>query len=286
MADLEPLNLPYQSEVVEADRRLSKPWLNAFMGWMQKVKDGAVNLVSGTAGRILVTGTQSNPIINIDPAYVASAAQGGTGQSSYTLGDTLYASAPMALSKLPGVIPNRRYFLGQAGTGTISAAPVWLPELVFNVTDPLYGAIGNGVTDDRAAIARADAAAAMVSGLVVFPPGIYLIGSSLTVASDVELIPGAILSVSAGATLNLLGAFEASGSQFVDFLTGSGSYAFGQSVKFIGGSLQTVQGTMNRMSISSNLLIPAGWCSQMVAPVVESGSTVTVEAGGLWFVNA
>jgi hypothetical protein len=46
------------------------------------------------------------------------------------------------------------------------------------------------------------------------------------------------------------------------------------------------QGHMHNMTITQNLAIPSGWCNQMVAPVVETGVTVTVEAGGLWFVNA
>lgn len=175
MADLEPFNLPYQSEVVETDRRLSKPWLNAFMAWMQRVKDGAVNLVSGTAGRILVTGTQTNPIINIDPAYVASAAQGGTGQSSYTLGDTLYASGAAELSKLPGATNSFPLVMTQTGTGVVSAAPAWMTRSallnVYNVLD--YGVKGEG-GDDGPAIQAALAAARAVGGKVVFPiPGTF-----------------------------------------------------------------------------------------------------------------
>ncbi len=171
MADLEPFNLPYQSEVVETDRRLSKPWLNAFMAWMQRVKDGAVNLVSGTAGRILVTGTQTNPIINIDPAYVASAAQGGTGQSSYLLGDTLYASAPTTLSKLPGSTQNFPLILTQTGTGTVSAAPAWMTrsELnrVFNLLD--FDVTGDGITDDTDGIQRAFNAVGEFGGTLIIP---------------------------------------------------------------------------------------------------------------------
>lgn len=80
---------------------------------------GSVNSVNGTAGRITSTGG-ANPVINIDPAYVGQTSLttlgtittgvwdgttvgptfGGTGQSSYATGDTLYASAPNVLSKL------------------------------------------------------------------------------------------------------------------------------------------------------------------------------------------
>lgn len=53
------------------------------------------------------------------------ATRGGTGQSTYTLGDTLYSSATNTLAKLAGNITTTRQFLRQTGTGTVSAAPAW-----------------------------------------------------------------------------------------------------------------------------------------------------------------
>lgn len=53
------------------------------------------------------------------------AANGGTGQSSYTLGDILYASGSTAVSKLAGNTTATKQFLSQTGTGTVSAAPAW-----------------------------------------------------------------------------------------------------------------------------------------------------------------
>lgn len=50
---------------------------------------------------------------------------GGTGQTTYTLGDTLYASASNVLSKLSGNTTATQLFLSQTGTGSASAAPVW-----------------------------------------------------------------------------------------------------------------------------------------------------------------
>jgi len=60
------------------------------------------------------------------------------------------------------------------------------PATVFNVKDP-YGAIGDGVVDDTAAIQRAIDAAAAGGGVVFFPPGTYKITSTLTVPSNVTL---------------------------------------------------------------------------------------------------
>jgi hypothetical protein len=50
---------------------------------------------------------------------------GGTGQSSYTLGDTLYSSAANTLAKLPGNTTTTKKYLQQQGDGANSAAPSW-----------------------------------------------------------------------------------------------------------------------------------------------------------------
>jgi len=53
------------------------------------------------------------------------ATNGGTGQSSYTLGDIVYSSAANTLSKLAGNTTTTKKFLNQTGTGSVSAAPSW-----------------------------------------------------------------------------------------------------------------------------------------------------------------
>ncbi len=50
---------------------------------------------------------------------------GGTGLTSYTLGDTIYASATDVLSKLSGNTTTTKKFLTQTGDGAASAAPGW-----------------------------------------------------------------------------------------------------------------------------------------------------------------
>jgi uncharacterized membrane protein len=52
-------------------------------------------------------------------------AYGGTNQTSYVLGDMLYASATNTLSKLAGNTTSTKKFLRQTGTGSVSAAPAW-----------------------------------------------------------------------------------------------------------------------------------------------------------------
>lgn len=126
-----------------------------------------------------------------------SAIEGGTGQTSYTVGDLLYASTTTALSKLAagisgyllqangaGIAPSYQGFV-QAGTG--AATRTWQAKArdQFNVKD--FGALGDSTgagstgTDDTAAIQAAIAAAyaakittnAVATPTVYFPFGAY-----------------------------------------------------------------------------------------------------------------
>lgn len=61
-------------------------------------------------------------VLNVNPVLPT---QGGTNITSYTLGDTLYASAANTLAKLAGNTSTTQKFLTQIGTGSASAAPIW-----------------------------------------------------------------------------------------------------------------------------------------------------------------
>jgi len=77
-----------------------------------------------TSGANLTALTISNAQI-VSLAHALAETSGGTGQSTYTLGDTLYSSAANTLSKLAGNITTTKQYLSQTGTGAVSAAPVW-----------------------------------------------------------------------------------------------------------------------------------------------------------------
>lgn len=53
------------------------------------------------------------------------ATNGGTGQSSYAVGDILYSAVSNTLSKLAGNTSTTKQFLTQTGTGSASDAPAW-----------------------------------------------------------------------------------------------------------------------------------------------------------------
>ncbi len=106
---------------------------------------GTVNSVSGTTNRITATPTTGNVVVDIAATYVGQTSittlgtittgtwsattiatiHGGTGLTSYVLGDLIYASAANVLSKLAGNTTSGIQYLAQTGTGVVSAAPAW-----------------------------------------------------------------------------------------------------------------------------------------------------------------
>jgi Pectate lyase superfamily protein len=58
----------------------------------------------------------------------------------------------------------------------------------INVKDPLYGAVGDGSTDDRAAIVAALTAAAAANKAVYFPPGTYRCSNGIELPKHAKLI--------------------------------------------------------------------------------------------------
>lgn len=62
-------------------------------------------------------------------------AYGGTGITSYALGDMLYATATTTLAKLSGNTTATKKWLSQTGTGSVSAAPAWAVVTSADISD-------------------------------------------------------------------------------------------------------------------------------------------------------
>jgi len=79
--------------------------------------------------------------------------------------------------------------VGYAGSSvTIAQAISSLAGYFYNVKDASYGAVGDGITDDTAAITDALTTAAVTGGVVLFPPGTYRITSAITPENNVSLL--------------------------------------------------------------------------------------------------
>ena len=86
---------------------------------------GATSLTGYVYGNGTSAFTASTTIPFSAVTGTVPATQGGTGLITYTLGDTLYASATNTLAKLAGNTTTTKKFLAQTGTGSVSAAPSW-----------------------------------------------------------------------------------------------------------------------------------------------------------------
>lgn len=134
--------LRYNSETSKFEGYQNNSWVNFGTG------DGTVTSVAVSGGTTGLT-TSGSPItssgtITLDGTL--NAANGGTGQSSYALGDLLYASGVAALSKLG--IGTSSYLLASDGS-----APVW--------SDPSGVTVGNAT---NATYATSSGSAADLSG--------------------------------------------------------------------------------------------------------------------------
>jgi hypothetical protein len=115
----------------------------------------AVTTVNGVAGPIInITGGSTGLAFSVGASPVilsgtTVAASGGTGQSSYAVGDILYASGTTALSKLADVATGNALL-----SGGVTTAPAWgKVGLTTHVTGVLPNANGGMVKINAAAVA-------------------------------------------------------------------------------------------------------------------------------------
>ena len=108
-------------------------------------------IVQSGVNKQVTTANYVAQVLNVNPVLTT---QGGTNITSYTLGDTLYASAANTLAKLAGNTTATKRFLSQTGTGSASAAPSWelldpsdintqYGSFFFDFSTTLSGAITN-----------------------------------------------------------------------------------------------------------------------------------------------
>jgi hypothetical protein len=107
-------------------------------------------------------------------AAAALAALGGVADPLTTAGDMIVAGAGGAPGRLPVGSPGQMLAVDAGGL------PQWSSNGQYSVRD--FGAAGDGVTDDTAAIqAAVNACVPSGGGTVYFPPGSYAISSTVTV---------------------------------------------------------------------------------------------------------
>lgn len=96
---------------------------------------------------------------------------------------------------------------------------------VANVKEDIYGAVGDGVTDDRASVVSALNALPANGGAVLFPAGVYRISSTVSslLTQALHFMPGARLVPDSGATVSISGPVVADA---VRIFAGDGTITF------------------------------------------------------------
>lgn len=128
-------------------------------------------------GQLLLTGCALTGTIDNPQGFIGAAgctpAPAPTKGSAPGVGEIRVAPLPFAMPADPYALVTDRF------------APPTARLAV--VTDPAYGAKGDGITDDTAAVKKALAAMAQGGGTVFLPAGAYRITAPLTVPTGVEL---------------------------------------------------------------------------------------------------
>jgi hypothetical protein len=154
----------------------------AFDGVTGKLlKDGGVlssSIVTKTGAETLTNKTMSTGSTwggnTVSPLF------GGTGQTSYVKGDTIFSSATNTLAKLP--IGS----LGEVLTVSSAGIPEWAPA--GGSVSTVDSAYGNGITDASAEIqSKIDIVSAAGGGVVQVPSGTYILNTTLTIPSFVTV---------------------------------------------------------------------------------------------------
>jgi len=149
---------------------------------------------------------------------------GGTNSTSAT--DARTALAVVGTVELAASGGSNLVGFLQSGTGAVARTVQSKLRDMANVKD--FGAVGDGTTDDRAAIALADAA-----GPFVFTPGNYKIASNITIASNVRFELGAVLVIPTGVTVTFNGHAQA-GVHRIFECTGTGAVIISRHRNYVG----------------------------------------------------
>ena len=200
------------------------------------VTAGVDSVSFGTTG--LTPSTNTAGIITVAGTLVA--ANGGTGQSSYTIGDLLYASSSTALSKLADVATGSVLISGGVG-----AAPSYSssPTLTTSLTTPLV----LGGTNAASTLTLQSTSGAGTTDSVVIKTGNNGAVTALTATTTGQVTVPFFATNSSTSTTPVL-SFNASNSPIASGATVSGSY-----LQFVTQNKSATAGASTNYVLSNDL---------------------------------
>jgi hypothetical protein len=181
------------------------------------------------------------------------ATNGGTGQSGYTTGDTLYSSATNTLAKLPGNTTTTKKFLGQTGDGSTAGAPVWEQPAASDIT----GLAPSATTDTSNAsnITSGTLPVAQLSGSYTGITGVGVLANGTWTANTIAVAYGGTGATNATDARTNLGV------------------VIGSNVQAYSVQLQSLA------DVSSNGMLSRSAANTITPRSIAAGSTITVTNG-------
>lgn len=157
-----------------------------FQAWYPELFRDGVNYTSGTSTHVTLEGTANDRVIA--GVFFDSAFQDTTQWTLADDGVTVNFGNPIPLGvstvSVMYYAPGQLGFFQQAGTGIVPRTYQSKMRDVYDIRD--FGAKCDGVTDDADAINLADAAVVSLGGgILMFPAGTLIIGSTLLRGSNV-----------------------------------------------------------------------------------------------------
>jgi hypothetical protein len=225
---------------------------------------GAVNLSNSSA----VSGS-------LGPTF------GGTGQSTYVLGDIIYSNATNNLARLAGQITTTQKFLSQTGDGVNSAAPSWVQVASGDISG-----LGTMATQNANAVAITGGNVS-VSTLSGDGSGISAINASNISSGTIENSRTTAASANGSSTIILRdssGNFEANAGTFTS-ISGNGSALTAINASNISsGTVATARLATGTANTTTYLRGDQTWSTVTAVTTIDTTTTPpTVPAGGLWW---
>lgn len=152
-------------------------------------------------------------------AQTGQETSGGTGQTSYTKGDTLYASDTNTLATLAGNTTTTKKFLAQTGNGSSSAAPTWASIIDTDLpTVPVSkGGTGQTTYTDGQLLIGNSSGNTLTKATLSQGTGISIVNGngSITISATGAGGGGDVLGPGGGATDNAVARFDGATGQLI-----------------------------------------------------------------------
>jgi hypothetical protein len=248
---------------------------SAAPSWATLSSSAVTTIGFGTTG--LTPSAATSGAVTVAGTLVA--ANGGTGQSSYAVGDILYASTTTALSKLADVAVGSVLVSGGVGVAPAYSAT---PTLTSLTAPTVYGGIGTG-----SSLTLQSTSGVGATDTIVMKVGNAGATTALSIATTgiVSLPTTGAIVVPVGTTgqqpTGATGMLRFN-STTVGFEGYNGSVWASVGGGATGGSTDQIF-YLNGQTVTANYSIPSGQNAGTFGPVsVNSGATVTVPSGSTW----